>query len=159
MSLEPQSREQAILSLISRDYYNLHELGENPRLGPALEQLVIVLHDQQPDYTWASVTSDAWNKEAGELHVLAGNTVFSTGYGWANSRVVRIEPLSLVDLDVEMSRTAPSVRVPGGVEKIDVTLKRDGGRQPIKLKAQSLEDDESVQALLELVRALASQLG
>ncbi|WP_206479986.1 hypothetical protein [Kocuria sp. KRD140] len=159
MSLEPQSREQTILSLLSRDYYNLHELGENPRLAPALEQLVIVLDDQQPDYTWASVTSDAWNKEAGELHVLAGNTMFSTGYGSADSRAVRIEPLSLVDLDVKMTRTPPSVRIPGGVEKVNVTLNRDGGRQPIKLKAQSLQDDESVQALLDLVRALASRLG
>ncbi|KUG51696.1 hypothetical protein [Kocuria rosea] len=158
MSDDPHAREQALYGLLARDHYNLHDMGEQPDLYPALKRLAIVLGDQQPEYIWATVTSNEWTAEAGVLHVLVGNAMLSTGYGRSGSREIHVEPLNLVDFDLDVRATERTSRVPGGVHKVTVTLNRDNGRDAMTIKAQTLQDDESVQALLALVRSLADRL-
>ena len=46
-------------------------------------------------------------------------------------------------------------RVPGGVQKVTVTLNRDNGKDAMTLRAQMSQDEDSVQALLAFVRTLA----
>lgn len=43
MSDDPHAREQALYGLLARDHYNLHDMGEQPDLYPALKRLAIVL--------------------------------------------------------------------------------------------------------------------
>ena len=159
MSDDPHAREQALYGLLARDHYNLHDMGEQPDLYPALKRLAIVLGDQQPEYIWATVTSNEWTAEAGVLHVLVGNAMLSTGYGRSGSSKIHVEPLNLVDFDLDVRTTEHTSRVPGGVQKVTVTLNRDNGRDAMTLKAQTSQDDDSVQALLALVRTLADRLG
>lgn len=159
MSEDPHAREQVLYDLLARDRYNLQDMGENPDLSPALKRLAVILGDQQPEYVWATVTSSEWTAEAGMLHVLVGNTMFSTGYGRSGSSKIHVEPLNLVDFDLDVRTTEHTSRVPGGVHKVAVTLNRDNGRGAMTLRAQTSQDDESVQALLALVRTLADRLG
>ena len=58
MSDDPHAREQALYDLLACDHYNLHDMGEKPDLYPALKRLAVVLGGQQPEYMWATVTSN-----------------------------------------------------------------------------------------------------
>lgn len=159
MSETSFAREQAIYELLTRDRQTMHKIGANAKLDPALQRLALILGDQQPDYTWATVTSNEWTAKAGTLHVLAGDAVYSTPYGrTTGSHTVKVEPLALLDLDIEAHMAEQNSRIPGGVDEVTATLNRDSGREPIKLKAQTGPDDSSVQALLGLVRTLTGKL-
>ena len=85
--------------------------------------------------------------------------MLSTGYGRSGSSKIDVEPLNLVDFDLDVRTTEHTSRVPGGAQKVTVTLNRDNGRDAMTLSAQTSQDDDSVQELLALVRTLADRLG
>lgn len=152
-----QDRAKEIWDLITQDEFLRREIGDRPEVEPALVRMAMVLGDKQVDYAWAAVDSSEFQSEAGTLYALGGGILVSSLYGRTAKHDVRIEPLQLESISLDVRRTEADERRPDGVYEATARLIRAHQLPPLEIKAQALVRGDSVHALIALTRKLSEQ--